>query len=60
MSKKSEDKIIGQEAGDQSQPVELNDQQLDMVVGGTTDKAGANLFNSTCTGTHIKEGKITS
>ena len=61
MSKKSEDEIIGQEAGDQSQPVELNDQQLDMIAGGTktTDKASPNLFNSTCTGTHIKEANIT-
>jgi type VI protein secretion system component Hcp len=60
MSKKSEDKIIGQEAGDQSRPVELNDQQLDMIAGGTktTDKASPSLFNSTCTGTHIKDAKI--
>jgi type VI protein secretion system component Hcp len=50
MSKKSED-----------QPVELNDQQLDKIAGGTktTDKASPNLFNSTSTGTHIKEAKIT-
>jgi len=38
MSKKSEDKLIGQEMGDQSQPVELNDQQLDTITGGETSK----------------------
>jgi type VI protein secretion system component Hcp len=61
MSKKSEDKIIGQQAGDQSGPIELNDQQLDTIAGGTktTDKASPSLFNSTCTGTHIKDAKIT-
>jgi type VI protein secretion system component Hcp len=60
MSKKS-DKIIPQKAGDQSKPSELNEQQLDMIAGGTTstDKASPNLFKLTSTGTHIKEGKIT-
>ena len=62
MSKKSDDKIIPQKAGDQSKPVELNEQQLDMIAGGTksADKAGAKLFELTATGTHIKDAKITS
>jgi hypothetical protein len=62
MSKKSDDKIIAQEADDPSKTVELNEQQLDKVAGGTksTDKAGAKLFELTATGTHIKDAKITS
>jgi len=58
MSKKSENKIIAKEAGQQSKPVELNEQQLEMISGGTpvNDKASANLFKLTCTGKHIKEG----
>lgn len=61
MSKKSKDKIVAQEAGDQSKPVELTDQQLDMIAAGTktTDKASPTLFSSTCSGTHIKDAKIT-
>jgi hypothetical protein len=60
MSKKSDDKIIPQKADDQSKPVELNEQQLDMVAGGTkgTDKASTKLFELTATGTHIKDAKI--
>jgi hypothetical protein len=58
MSKKSDDKIIPQKADDQSKPVELNEQQLDMVAGGTKDKASAKLFELTATGTHIKDAKI--
>jgi type VI protein secretion system component Hcp len=60
MSRKSKDKIIGQQAGDQARPVELSDQELDMIAGGTktTDKASPSLFNLTCTGTHIKDAKI--
>jgi type VI protein secretion system component Hcp len=62
MSKKSDDKIIPQKADDQSKLVELNEQQLDMVAGGTkiTDKASTKLFELTATGTHIKDVKITT
>jgi hypothetical protein len=62
MSRKSDGKIVAQQADDQSKPVELNEQQLDMVAGGTktTDKASTKLFELTATGTHIKDAKITT
>jgi hypothetical protein len=36
MSKQSDNRIIRQETGNQSQPIELNEQQLDLIAGGTT------------------------
>jgi hypothetical protein len=37
---------------------ELTEQQLDIVVGGSKSKAGANLFKSCATGEHIKSAKL--
>jgi type VI protein secretion system component Hcp len=51
-SLKQAENIIRQEARDQL--VELNEQQLDMVAGGTkTDKASPNLFSACCNGKHF-------
>jgi type VI protein secretion system component Hcp len=45
---------------DQSQSVELNDQQLDMIAGGTTpkDQASPNLFKLCATGEHVKTATL--
>ena len=53
-------KQIRKEVSDQSQSVELNEQQLDMIAGGTKtiDKASPNLFKLCCAGEHIKTATI--
>ena len=40
--------------------IELNEQQLDVVTGGTktVDKASPNLFKLCCAGEHIKTATI--
>ena len=37
---------------------ELNEQQLDIVVGGSKSKAGPILFKSCATGEHIKTATL--
>jgi type VI protein secretion system component Hcp len=61
MSKQSDNRIIRQEVSDLSQSIELNEQQLDMIAGGTTpkDKASPNLFKLCCSGEHIKTATLT-
>jgi type VI protein secretion system component Hcp len=56
MSKWSDNRVIQQKVSDQSQLIELNEQQLDMIAGGTTtkDKASPNLFKLCATGEHLK------
>jgi hypothetical protein len=44
---KSENEIVRQEARDQITSIELNDHQLDLVVGGK-------LHEAACKGTHIR------
>jgi hypothetical protein len=56
MSKQSESSIIRQEVSDRSNPIELNDQQLDMVAGG---KSSAHLFEACVTGKHFDAATIT-
>jgi len=47
----SENENIPQEARDQAKSIELNDHQLDLVVGGK-------LYEAACKGTHIPEVTI--
>jgi Ser-tRNA(Ala) deacylase AlaX len=47
----SENENISQEAKDQATLIELNDHQLDLVVGGK-------LHESACKGTHLPEVTI--
>jgi type VI protein secretion system component Hcp len=60
MSKQSDNRIVQQEVSDQSQPIELNEQQLDLIAGGTTikDKASPNLYRLCATGEHLKTATI--
>ena len=54
--------ISHQSANDRSSPIELSEQQLDSVAGGTKaiDHASPNLFARCCTGKHIPKGLITA
>ena len=54
--------MIRKAANDQFKPIELSEQQLDNVAGGTktTDRASPNLFTQCCTGKHIQSGIITN
>ncbi len=54
--------VIQQAADGQSRPIELSEQQLDNVAGGTksTDLASPNLFSQCCTGKHISRGNVTA
>jgi hypothetical protein len=55
----SENQNISQEATDQMKSIELNDQELDLVVGGKPQAAtGGKLHESACKGTHIPEVTI--
>ena len=49
-----------QAADDRSKPIELSEQQLDNVLGGTKkiDKASAKLFESRATGEHLKTATL--
>jgi type VI protein secretion system component Hcp len=49
-----------QAADTRSRPIELSEQQLDHVAGGTKkiDKSSAKLFNACATGEHIKSATI--
>jgi type VI protein secretion system component Hcp len=60
MSKQSDNRIVQHEVSDQCQPIELNQQQLDMIAGGTTikDKASPNLFKVCATGKHLKTANL--
>ena len=58
MSQQSENRIIPQEVSVQSQSIELNEQQLDLIAGGK-DKASPNLFKWCATGEHIKTATLT-
>lgn len=52
----SENEIIRQAAGDQFKSIELKDEQLDAIVGGT-EKTSI-LHEATTKGTHIREVTI--
>jgi type VI protein secretion system component Hcp len=54
--------IIQPVADGRSRPIELSQQQLDNVAGGTksTDLASPNLFAQCCTGKHIPHGNVTA
>ena len=49
-----------QAADIRSRPIELSEQQLDHVAGGTKKiyKSSAKLFNACATGEHIKSASI--
>jgi type VI protein secretion system component Hcp len=46
-----------QAANDQSKTIELSEQQLDSVAGGTkiTDQSSPKLFTLCCSGKHFKD-----
>jgi type VI protein secretion system component Hcp len=48
--------MIHPAANEQSKPIELSEQQLDNVTGGT--KASLNLSSHCCTGKHIPTAVI--
>lgn len=48
--------MIHRAANEQSKPIELSEQQLDNVAGGT--KASHSLFEKCCTGKHIPNAVI--
>ncbi len=47
------------EASPNAIKIELSDEELSQVSGGTPDRSSTKLFEACATGTHIKEGKIT-
>jgi bacteriocin-like protein len=47
------------EASTNTIKMELNDEELSQVSGGSPDRSSTKLFEACATGTHIKEGKIT-
>jgi type VI protein secretion system component Hcp len=55
MSKQSENRILRQEVSDPSKPIELNDQQLEIVAGG---KSSPHLFEACTTGKHFSTAGI--
>jgi bacteriocin-like protein len=47
------------EASPNAIKMELSDEELSQVSGGTPDRSSTKLFEACATGTHIKEAKIT-
>jgi bacteriocin-like protein len=46
------------EASTNTIKMELSDEELSQVSGGSPDRSSTKLFEACATGTHIKEGKI--
>jgi hypothetical protein len=58
MNKQSENEIIRQATGERFKSIELNDEQLDAIVGGTKKTASPILHEAATRGTHLPAATI--